>query len=432
MLFILYYLKTYPLQEVIAYCFEINQGTANVLIHQLSHILKLTLAELGCVPARITEDMIKRLQFEETQPYAIDGTERPIVRPSNNEAQKMFYSGKNAGLDTAARQADLVRCIADVPGGFAKKNVSGRDYWYHQVKTPDGKLQQSYVGPDDAITRELINRHGDPVAKKAKQHLLKLTRAAIELGCAEIPLKHARVVSRLADSGLFAAGGILVGTHAFLAYQNVLGVNWTHGASTLDLDFAHAGRNVSLALPENLTLDTHAVITSLEMGFVPNINKTSFKKSDEPDFDLDFLTSMGRTNETPIHIARLGLTMQPLRFMEMSLEDPMRCTLLAKSGPIVANIPKPQRYAIHKLLVYGERAQNQRTKANKDIVQSAALIDYLLEHDEIEFCQLWMKVEERGPGWQRRLKQGFKEICNLRPECNFDDRLKTAWQNAVV
>ncbi len=94
LLFILYYLKTYPLQEVIAYCFEINQGTANVLIHQLSHILKLTLAELGCVPARITEDMIKRLQFEETQPYAIDGTERPIVRPSNNEAQKMFYSGK--------------------------------------------------------------------------------------------------------------------------------------------------------------------------------------------------------------------------------------------------------------------------------------------------------------------------------------------------
>ena len=94
LLFILYYLKTYPLQEVIAYCFEINQGTANVLIHQLSHILKLTLAELDCVPARITEDMIKRLQFEETQPYAIDGTERPIVRPSNNEAKKMFYSGK--------------------------------------------------------------------------------------------------------------------------------------------------------------------------------------------------------------------------------------------------------------------------------------------------------------------------------------------------
>ena len=94
MFFILYYLKTYPLQEVIAYSFDISQGTANVLIHQLSHILKLTLAELGYVPARITEDMIKRLQLEETQPYVIDGTERPIVRPSNKVVQRTFYSGK--------------------------------------------------------------------------------------------------------------------------------------------------------------------------------------------------------------------------------------------------------------------------------------------------------------------------------------------------
>jgi hypothetical protein len=87
-------LKTYPLQEVIAYSFGITQGTANTLIHQLSHILKVTFSALGYVPARITEDIIKRLQLEETQPYAIDGTERPIVRPSNNEVQEMFYSGK--------------------------------------------------------------------------------------------------------------------------------------------------------------------------------------------------------------------------------------------------------------------------------------------------------------------------------------------------
>ena len=72
----------------------ITQGTANTLIHQLSHILKVTFSALGYVPARITKDMIKNLQLEETQPYTIDGTERPIVRPSNNEVQGIFYSGK--------------------------------------------------------------------------------------------------------------------------------------------------------------------------------------------------------------------------------------------------------------------------------------------------------------------------------------------------
>lgn len=331
-----------------------------------------------------------------------------------------------AGLDTAARQADLARSIADVPGGFAKKKVAGREYWYYQIKTPDGLLQQSYVGPDDEQTKALIKRQSDPAAKSAKQHLLRLTRSAIELGCAAIPAKHAKVIGRLADSGLFSAGGILVGTHAFLAYQNVLGVTWTGGAATLDLDFAHAGRNVSLALPENLAIDAPAVIDSLQMGFVPNYSKTSFKKSDEPDFDLDFLTSRGRTKDAPIHIARLGLTMQPLRFMELSLEDPMRCTLLAKSGPIVVNIPKPQRYAIHKLLVYAERSQDQRTKANKDVIQAAALMDYLLTHDAMEIGLLWLAVKERGPGWRRRLDQGYKAMIALHPECDFVGRLKAA------
>ena len=44
--FILFYLKIYPLQGVIAYSFGMNQGTANVLIHQLSHVLKMTLSEM--------------------------------------------------------------------------------------------------------------------------------------------------------------------------------------------------------------------------------------------------------------------------------------------------------------------------------------------------------------------------------------------------
>jgi hypothetical protein len=267
-----------------------------------------------------------------------------------------------AGLDTAARQADLARSIADVPGGFATKKVHGIKYWYYQIKTPDGKLQQSYVGPGDEQTRALIQRHSDPVAKSARQHLLRLTRSAIELGCADIPAKHAKVIGRLADSGLFSAGGLLVGTHAFPAYQNVLGVAWTAGAATLDLNFAHARRNVSLALPENLTIDARAAIDSLQMGFVPNNSKTSFKKSDEPDFDLDFLITRGRTGDAPIRVARLGLTMQPLRFMELGL--------------------------------------------------------------------LWVNVNARGPGWQRRLLQGYQAMVALHPQCDFDLRLQAAIEQA--
>ena len=331
-----------------------------------------------------------------------------------------------AGVDDAARQADLKRSVADLPGGFSQKKVSGRAYWYYQMKTPDGQLRQSYVGPDDAATQALIKRHADPIAKLAKQQLVRMTRAAIELGCADIPPKHTRVIERLANSGLFSAGGILVGTHAFLAYQNIMGVRWTAGATTLDLDFAHAGRNVSLALPENLEMDTSAAIESLQMGFVPNQKHTSYKKADEPDFDLDFLTSRGRSGDAPVTVPRLNLTMQPLRFMELSLEDPIRSTLIARSGPIVVNLPRPQRYALHKLLVYGERPQAQRTKARKDVAQAAALLDYLLVHDTTDLATLWLDVNARGPGWRKRLKEGFQMMNTLYPECDFERRIELA------
>ena len=80
-------------------------------------------------------------------------------------------------------------------------------------------------------------------------------------------------------------------------------------------------------------------------------------------------------------VPRVNLTLQSLRFMELSLQDPMRATLRASSGPIVVNQPRPERYALHKLLVYGERPRAQRTKARKDVAHSTALMDYLLTHD---------------------------------------------------
>lgn len=92
--FILFYLKTYPLQTVLAYSFEISVGEANLLVHQLSQVLKMALKQDDFMPPRINGEMLARLEREEGQDYGIDGTERRIVRPSNAEVQCQFYSGK--------------------------------------------------------------------------------------------------------------------------------------------------------------------------------------------------------------------------------------------------------------------------------------------------------------------------------------------------
>jgi hypothetical protein len=331
-----------------------------------------------------------------------------------------------AGLDGAAKAADMQRSIADVPGGFVAKRVKGHLYWYYQRKDPSGVVQQFFVGPDDAATQALMQRHAASQPQESRAALQRLTRSALELGCTDIPTKHGRVIGRLLDHGFFKAGGLLVGTHAFLAYQNMLGVRWGAGAFTLDLDFAHAGRKLTLAIASNVKVDTTSAIESLEMGFVPVVSKTTFKKPDEPDFDLDFLTTMGRDRDQPVYIPGLNLTLQPLKFMELSIENPLRTTLLVRAGPLVVNVPQPDRFALHKLIVFGERSAAQRTKSNKDVTQAACLLDYLLTHDADVLCERWRDVMSRGPGWRQRLQQGWAALVNAFPDQDFDNRLQTA------
>lgn len=92
--FILFYLKTYPLQEVIAHLFGLSQGQANLWIHRLSAVLKEALRRRDCLPARMTEDMLARLGQEGVQDLTIDGTERRINRPIEDDKQREHYSGK--------------------------------------------------------------------------------------------------------------------------------------------------------------------------------------------------------------------------------------------------------------------------------------------------------------------------------------------------
>ena len=92
--FILFYLKTYPLQEVLGHLFGLSQGQANVWVHRLSGVLKEALQRQGYVPARLPAEMLERLEEEELQAFGIDGTERRINRPKEDARQRQHYSGK--------------------------------------------------------------------------------------------------------------------------------------------------------------------------------------------------------------------------------------------------------------------------------------------------------------------------------------------------
>jgi hypothetical protein len=101
----------------------------------------------------------------------------------------------------------------------------------------------------------------------------------------------------------------------------------------------------------------------------------------------------------------------------------IKATLLSRSGPLVVNLPRPQRYAVHKLIVSGERVQTQRTKSNKDLEQASILFDYLLEHEADELMTSWADAYARGPGWRSRLMEGFSAMADKYPSCAFVERM---------
>lgn len=82
LLFILFYLKTYPLQEVIAHLFGMSQPQANFTIHLLSRVLNKTLDARGHKPARLTEEMLSRLEQEARQDLGIAGRKGASTAPS--------------------------------------------------------------------------------------------------------------------------------------------------------------------------------------------------------------------------------------------------------------------------------------------------------------------------------------------------------------
>lgn len=94
LIFILFYFKFYPIQEVLAFFFGFSQPQANEWIHRLTPILNAALGYEMQLPARKTSEVEQILTECPGLEFIIDGTERPIQRPKDPQRQRDYYSGK--------------------------------------------------------------------------------------------------------------------------------------------------------------------------------------------------------------------------------------------------------------------------------------------------------------------------------------------------
>ena len=133
LLFLLVYLKTYPLQVLMGELFGLSQPGVNYWIHRLLPVLRDALDSLSVLPERNPNDFAQSQTATGTEPrLIIDGTERRRQRPKSPEKQALHYSGKKkAHTDKNVVIVDLRRkCI-----GFLSRTYVG--------KTHDKKIADS-------------------------------------------------------------------------------------------------------------------------------------------------------------------------------------------------------------------------------------------------------------------------------------------------
>lgn len=311
------------------------------------------------------------------------------------------------------------RTIGHLPGGFVTKSLKGHDYYYFQYLEPGGSKRQVYIGRKDAALDALVRRYeserkGLAQDQASIQRLCGLLRAG---GAMTTDAPSARVIRGLADAGVFRLGGVLVGTHAFVVLGNVLGVRW-NGAGLRTRDDLASERRISITVPGE-GADIPGALESIEMGFLPTAGldptspTTSFKVRGQ-GLRVDLLTPVPTMRRKPILVHRFSAAARPLRFLDYVMEGAISAAVV-HGGGVSVTVPDPTRFALHKLIVAGERPAYMHVKREKDLSQASQLLEVLADERPGDLVLAWEALASRGDDWTRRLDAGLAAADSLSP-----------------
>ncbi len=146
LLFVLVYLKTYPLQVVLGQLFGISTSQANYWLQHLLPVLRSALDDLGVAPERDGARLARSPGGFGT--VIIDGTERRRQRPKNAEKQARHYSGKkkthtDKNIVLASAADDHVLFLSGTsPGATNDKRIADEE----QLRYPPGTILYKDTG----------------------------------------------------------------------------------------------------------------------------------------------------------------------------------------------------------------------------------------------------------------------------------------------
>ena len=78
---------------------------------------------------------------------------------------------------------------------------------------------------------------------------------------------------------------------------------------------------------------------------------------------------------------------------------------------MLVQVPKPERFAVHKIIVADRRQTGADSfKSTKDRAQAAFLIGILAEDRPIELLEAFEDAVSRGSRWKERITRSLKKI----------------------
>jgi hypothetical protein len=124
---------------------------------------------------------------------------------------------------------------------------------------------------------------------------------------------------------------------------------------------------------------------------------------------VEFLTpAFGDEKIKPL--PALGVYAQGLNYLNYLIADPIHAVALYRNGVLV-QIPRPERFAIHKLIVADRRkGGHDQAKARKDRGQAAYLIEILAEDRPDDILTAYKDALSRGPRWRERIQSSLARM----------------------
>jgi len=289
-----------------------------------------------------------------------------------------------------------------VEGSILQIEKAGHAYWVARQRIGN-KVGEIAIGPDAEEVRRRISAIKAEQAVQADwqrdtARLVAMLRAA---GCLAPDMATGKLMSALDRVGFFASGGIIGGTHAFRHYPLELGMDGPSAVHSMTGD-------LDILAPANLVLGGEGGSLSDRLAQAGLEVRTVFGMSDDAPrhwvvdgaVELEILSPVRRGGKASHLHPGVGEQVQALRFLEYAFKEPIRAVSLYRGG-VAINLPSPQRYALHKLLVAQLRKGGFVAKKRKDLNQAEWLVVTLAELRPYELWEAWSDLWKRGAKWRK-------------------------------